>query len=93
MKRKAYERNRRLAGQTQQSIYKRKRIKKMSKQVDEELVKIRESIIKEIPYIDIKPYSHNIIGLQLSAIDKKYGHDEVVKTIKEFELDKKGWSI
>jgi hypothetical protein len=93
MKRKAYERNRRLAGQTQQSIYKRKRIKKMSKQVDEELVKIRESIIKEIPYIDIKPYSHNIIGLQLSVIDKKYGHDEVVKTIKEFELDKKGWSL
>ena len=37
--------------------------------------------------------SHIIIGLQLSAIDKKYGHDEVVKTIKEFELDKKGWSL
>ena len=65
----------------------------MKKQIDEELVKRRESIIKEIPYIGIKQYSHNIIGLQLSAIGKKYGHDEVVKTIKEFGLDKKGWSL
>jgi hypothetical protein len=65
----------------------------MNKQIDEELVKRRKSIIKEIPYIGIKQYSHNIIGLQLSAIGKKYGHNEVVKTIKEFKLDKKGWSL
>ena len=65
----------------------------MKKQIDEELVKIRESIIKEIPYIDIKQYSHNIIGIQLSLIDKKYGHEEVLKTIKEFKLDTKGWNL
>ena len=46
MKRKAYERNRRLAGQTQQPIYK-KRISKMSVQVTEEdfkeYVKVQKS--------------------------------------------------
>ena len=47
MKRKAYERNRRLAGQNQQPIYKRKRMKKMSVQITEqdfkEYVKVQES--------------------------------------------------
>lgn len=47
MKRKSYERNRRLAGQTQQPIYKRKKIYKMSVTITEsdfkEYVRVQES--------------------------------------------------
>ena len=48
-------------------------------------------IRKEIPYIDIKPYSHNIIGLVLGQIADKFGKEEAEKQIKTLGLDKRGW--
>lgn len=56
------------------------------------LVYWQDEIEAEIPYIDIKPYSHNIIGICLSAIAKKFGKDKANATIDMFELEDYGWS-
>ncbi len=37
-------------------------------------------------------YAHNIISLCLRSIAKKFGKDAANETIREFRLDKKGWS-
>lgn len=50
-----------------------------------------EEIKNETPYINIKPYSHNIISLALKAIAKNFGDDKAQKAIKNFGLDKLGW--
>ena len=49
-------------------------------------------ILHEIPYIDIKPYSHNIISLELRLISEKYGMTTANQVIEDFRLDTKGWS-
>jgi len=51
----------------------------------------RKSIKKEIPYIDIKPYSHNIVSISLQAIAKEYGKQEADKAINDFNLEQFGW--
>ena len=38
---------------------------------------------KEIPYIDIKPYSHNIVALALKMLTDEIGRDETKKIIKD----------
>ncbi len=48
-------------------------------------------IEEQVPYIDIKPYSHNIISLYLQAITEKLGYDEYNETIEKFDLEEKGW--
>lgn len=45
----------------------------------------------EIDYVDIKPYSHNIIGFNLSKAAKRFGNDVANDIIEEFELEKLGW--
>jgi hypothetical protein len=49
-------------------------------------------IAKEVESVDIKPYSHSIISLQLSMLAEN-GMDEkdIRKTITTFGLDEKGW--
>ena len=54
---------------------------------------LRWKIAKEVPYVDIKPYSHNIIGLVLGMIEKAHGRSEVIKAMKDFDLEDLGWSI
>lgn len=49
-------------------------------------------IEKEVPFIDIKPYSHNIIGIALGAIAKLDSQHRANELIEEFGLDKLGWS-
>lgn len=56
------------------------------------LGELRQRIIDEIPFIDVKPYSHNIIGIVLQQIADGFGHEEALKAIKELGLDKKGWT-
>ena len=51
----------------------------------------RAVIRKEVDWVDIKPYSHNIIGCALRAIAKDHGQEEANKTIVDFKLYKKGW--
>ena len=52
-----------------------------------------EDIKNEVPFIDVKPYSHNIISISLRAIAKEWGKEEANKAIKKFGLDELGWSI
>ena len=53
---------------------------------------IREQIRKEIPHIDKKPYSHNIIGLLLSQVAKEHGTAAANALIDELGLEERGWS-
>jgi hypothetical protein len=50
-------------------------------------------IEKESMYIDIKPYSHNIVGLSLRILSETYKYDDekIKLVVKTFGLDKKGW--
>ena len=52
----------------------------------------RKTIAKEVDYVDIKPYSHNIISLALGAIAREHGNTEANKAIVDFELEDLGWS-
>jgi len=56
------------------------------------LEELREKIEDEVPYVDVKPYSHNIIGLLLSQIAKEHGRAEANKAIEDFGLEELGWS-
>ena len=53
----------------------------------------KSTILKEIPYIDIKKYSHNIISLQLTLISQDFGVSVSNQLIKDFKLDTKGWCV
>lgn len=55
---------------------------------EEEII---QSIKNEIPYVDIKEYSHNIISLELRMYSEIKGVDETYELIKELGLDKLGW--
>ena len=48
-------------------------------------------ILREIPFVDIKPYSHNIINLELSVLADNYGIEEVKKLIENTNLKNLGW--
>lgn len=52
----------------------------------------RAIIRKEVPHIDRKPFSSNIIAITLKMIADDFGKDEANKAIRDFKLDKKGWS-
>ncbi len=52
---------------------------------------LRQCIRREIPYIDEKPYSHNIISLCLMEISQKYGIKAANKAVTDLGLDKLGW--
>lgn len=55
------------------------------------LAKLKKTIAKEVPYVDIKPYSHNIISLALGAIARDFGATKADKAIETFGLEKLGW--
>jgi hypothetical protein len=52
---------------------------------------LRGDIAEEVDYVDVKPYSHNIIGLTLRSIAKNFGKEEANKAIRDFGLVKLGW--
>ena len=56
------------------------------------LKQLRDRIDREVDYVDIKPYSHNIISLTLQTIDKEFGRKEANKALIEFGLEDLGWS-
>ena len=51
-------------------------------------------IKNEAPYIDKKPYSHNLVGLALRELNRKCGYDDkkIRKIVKDNGLDKVGWA-
>tara|TARA_R110000803_G_scaffold146566_1_gene212303 strand:- start:194 stop:415 length:222 start_codon:yes stop_codon:yes gene_type:complete len=57
-------------------------------QTKQEIIK---KIKEEIPYIDIKPYSHNIIGLELSILEQVAGKEAVIELVKTTRLKNLGW--
>ena len=50
-------------------------------------------IAEESRWIDIKPYSHNIVSLTLRMLEEDHHYDEekIKLVVKTFGLDKKGW--
>jgi len=65
--------------------------KKKYKTKTKTLPRLRQKIIEELPYVDLKPYSHNIISLCLREIANKCGRDMANKTIDELGLKYYGW--
>lgn len=55
-------------------------------------IRIVDQIDANIDYIDIKPFSHNIIGLCLQEAAEKFGDDTANDLIQEFRLDVYGWN-
>ena len=54
---------------------------------------IIEKIKHEIPFVDIKPYSHNIINLELRLLEEVAGREAVVELVQTTELKNKGWGF
>lgn len=54
--------------------------------------KIVATIDKEVDYIGMKEYSHNIIGLALQQAANEFGNDVANDLIDEFGLIMHGWS-
>ena len=48
-------------------------------------------INNEIPYVDMRTYSHNIISMELNIIDSVYGDDVAKAVLKFLKLDDIGW--
>tara|TARA_R100001015_G_C4474285_1_gene56889 strand:- start:54 stop:482 length:429 start_codon:yes stop_codon:yes gene_type:complete len=55
------------------------------------LYAMEQSIKREIPYVGIKPYSHNIISITLRAIAEEYGDEEAEYIVATTELKNMGW--
>ena len=55
------------------------------------LEELRTQIEKEVSYVDLKPFSHNIISLCLQMIMNDYGKEEANKAVKELGLKRLGW--
>ncbi len=63
----------------------------ITKGTGHELATWRASILREIPFVDVKPYSHNIISCALRAISMGWGIKEADDTIDEYGLKQLGW--
>jgi len=60
--------------------------------IEEQKLQEHITIIKnEIPYVDMRTYSHNIISMELNIISSIYGDDVAVAVIKFLKIDDLGW--
>lgn len=59
---------------------------------DEEYQKWRDRIANEVPFVDIKPYSHNLISISLGGVARQFGPEVANDLIEEFELEELGWT-
>ena len=53
-----------------------------------------DKIHEEAVWVDIKPYSHNLISIYLRILKEKFSlcDDEIADVMEEAGLDEKGWS-
>ncbi len=49
-----------------------------------ELEKLRERIEENVEYVDVKPFSHNIIGMTLRIIAEEFGKEKANQAIEDF---------
>ncbi len=59
----------------------------------ETLEELRAAVEREAPFVGVKPYSHNIIGIVLGIIAREHGQKEANAAIMEFGLEALGWSV
>jgi len=59
---------------------------------DRLLRELRSKIEAEVEYVDVKPYSHNLISIYLRQISKEFGDEVVNRIIDDFELESLGWT-
>jgi len=52
-----------------------------------------DKIMYEREFVDIRPYSHNIISLTLKIVSDKLGQEEANELIIMCDLEELGWSI
>ena len=50
-----------------------------------------QAIEREVMFVNVKPYSHNIINIALQAIANDHGHDSANKVIENLDLERLGW--
>ena len=55
------------------------------------LAELYAEIKKEVKFVDVKPYSHNIISLILRTISEEFGYNKANEAIAKFELTPLGW--
>lgn len=58
----------------------------------ESLSELRSQISANVDFVDIKPFTHNIISVVLRIIAEDYGVEAANKTIRDFHLDQLGWT-
>ena len=58
---------------------------------EERLVELYARIEREVEFVDVKPYSHNIISLNLHTICKEFGYNKANEAIDKFGLISLGW--
>jgi hypothetical protein len=51
----------------------------------------REKLQANVGYVDVKPFSHNIISIVLRRVAEVHGHDAANELIDEFDLEDLGW--
>jgi len=56
------------------------------------LAEVRQKIEDEIEWVDIKPYSHNIISASLMMVSAKWGKEAANDIIMDFDLEDLGWN-
>ena len=56
------------------------------------LAELYAKIKKEVKFVDVKPYSHNIISLVLRTISKEFGYNKANEAIAKFKLDEIGFN-
>ncbi len=54
---------------------------------------LEEKILEESIFVDVKPYSHNLIGIYLKQLGTQTNDDYVYETIVRYNLHKRGWRI
>jgi hypothetical protein len=58
---------------------------------EEYIQEMREKIESELEYLDIKPYSKNLIEIRLRCVASKYGTAEANKLLGDIGLELYGW--
>jgi hypothetical protein len=57
------------------------------------LLQLKKDILIEKAYVDIKPYSHNLICCYLRSIDEEFGKEVVNDVIVSMGLQELGWNV